>query len=318
MVGLQGQQETTVRSAFMVVVRACGGLHGGPHPAGNGVLLFVGGQFQHEGLRVVPETVPSNVQVETVHCKKSLQGPLPDRNVSVRSTQTVPQPVRALVHYTPQVVCVVEHHFVMLHQPLVHRLVHDAGVGVVGIVQESGTGAHGQVNVRFNSSGCLPIIAGVLEGGCYLPTVAFRVERRAVPATPGQGQLQQGLQVGLNLQHLFDEGNQFRLTALLQIRVQFFHRAEGIGLVQPGQQQRPNMLATSTATYRTGTIGLLDPFGAVDNPQAVGLGPGALARGPESAALKSRIEDGPILKVTATELETPWTHPVSDVLFAHG
>ena len=270
--------------ALIVVVLACGYQHGGPHPTGNGILLLAGGKFQNEVLRNFRQTELSNVHVETVHFKKGLQGPLPDRNVAVPGSQAIRQPIDALVYHIPQVVLVVQHHVVMSQQPPEHRLVHDAGIGMVGHVQESVASIHGHVNVRDNPSGCIPIIASALEDGRYLPTVTFRIDRRAAPVTPGQCRLHQSLQVGLNLQHLPDEDNQFRLAELLQVHIRFLHRAKGIGLVQPGQQQCPDMLATSTDARRTGTIGLLDTFGTVGNPQAVRLRPGSLTPVLEGAA----------------------------------
>ena len=131
----------------------------------------------------------------------------------------------------------------MFHQPFEYRLVHDAGIGTVGHVQEFVAGVHDRVNVRGYQPGCIPIVANASEGGRYLPTVTVRIDGRAAPAAPGQSRLHQGLQVGLNLQHLLDEGNQFRLAKLPQARVQVFHRAEGIGLVQPGRQKRSDVLA---------------------------------------------------------------------------
>jgi len=77
------------------------------------------------------------------------------------------------------------------------------------------------------------------------------------------------------------------------------------------------VLATSTAAHRTGTISLLDTFGTVGNPQAVRLGSGALTPGLEGAALKARLKDGPILKVTVTELKILWAYPVRYGLFVH-
>ena len=119
-----------------------------------------------------------------------------------------------------------QHHVVVFHQPLEHRLVHDAGIGMIGHVQEFVAGVHDRVNVRYNQSGCIPIIANAPEGGRYLPAVTFRIGRRAAPVAPGQSRLQQGLQVGLNLQHLPDEDNQFRLAELLQVCVRFVHCRE--------------------------------------------------------------------------------------------
>ena len=65
------------------------------------------------------------------------------------------------------------------------------------------------------------------------------------------------------------------------------------------------MLAMSTVTHRTRTIGLFDAFGAKGNAQAIRLGHGALAAGFEGAALAAKVEDSLILEVVATELETP-------------
>ena len=69
------------------------------------------------------------------------------------------------------------------------------------------------------------------------------------------------------------------------------------------------MLATSTASHRTGAIGLLNALSAEGDAQAIGLGHGALAKGFEGTALATKVEDGLILEVAATELETPWAHP---------
>ena len=204
----------------------------------------------------------------------------------------------------------------MLKHLLSHRLVHDAGVDVIGLGQKVVAGA--QYNVNVPGATPTPIVKTGSDSERYLPTVTFRVDQRTTPAVFGQRRLQQGLQVGVNCQHALDEGNQFRLAASFQIRVQFLHCTERIGLVRPGKQQCRDVLATSATTHRAGTIGRLDPFGVADNPQVVGLGSGAFTPGLEGVALKTRLEDGPVLEVTATALETPGAYPTGYGPFAQG
>ena len=76
---------------------------------------------------------------------------------------------------------------VVFHQPLEHRLGHDAGIGMVGHVHEFVAGVHDRVNIRDNQSGCIPLIANAPERGRYLPTATFRIDRRAGPGDGAEG-----------------------------------------------------------------------------------------------------------------------------------